>query len=273
MKELPYFPFYVSDFATDGKVEAMSTAAVGAYILLLCKAWHETPPGSIPNDDAVLARWARMSPHDWAECRLSVLSCFRPGPDNRLYQKRMQDEYRKLRGIRKLRSDAANARWRKQSKSNANGYAHALQTVSGSASVSPGSSGVGGAGGGEPHTDPPPDRPSSSAIFTHRIDADAVFSGLPQRVQRRINSFRTSFAGAVEKGKTPQEIQSALEAYYASPEGAGTHFRQPHTFLDEEGWRESPHTWAAREAPAAGGAKRPARPAMSAEEIERTFSQ
>ena len=42
----PYFPFYPDDFASDGKVEAMTTEEVGAYTLLLCKAWREDPPGA-----------------------------------------------------------------------------------------------------------------------------------------------------------------------------------------------------------------------------------
>ena len=64
----PYFPFYPDDFACDGKVEAMTTEEVGAYTLLLCKAWREDPPGSIPDDDRVRARWTRLTPDRWTEC-------------------------------------------------------------------------------------------------------------------------------------------------------------------------------------------------------------
>lgn len=142
-KPLPYFPFYVADFACDGKVEGMSTQAVGAYILLLCKAWQETPPGSIPDDDSVLAKWSRLSPDQWSECRPSVVAAFRRHTDGRFYQKRMVDEYRKLCRIKRLRSDAANVRWSQQSTSNAS----ALQRVSDSESRKP--------EGGVEETDPP----------------------------------------------------------------------------------------------------------------------
>jgi uncharacterized protein YdaU (DUF1376 family) len=78
----PYFPFYPDDFACDGKVEAMTTEEIGAYTLLLCKAWCEDPPGSIPDDDRVLARWTRLAPDRWKECRTGVLAAFTLGTDS-----------------------------------------------------------------------------------------------------------------------------------------------------------------------------------------------
>ncbi len=92
----PYFPFYPADFSSDGKVESMTTAAVGAYILLLCKSWREDPPASIPNDDTILARWARMNSVEWAECKPMVLAAFTLGKDNRWHQKRLRLEYDKF---------------------------------------------------------------------------------------------------------------------------------------------------------------------------------
>lgn len=111
----PYFPFYVDDFSSDGKVEAMTTEEVGAYILLLCKAWREEPVGSIPNDDLILARWARLEADRWEACKPKVLASFRLGTDDRWHQRRMRREYEKLRASKKLREKAAktaaNKRW------------------------------------------------------------------------------------------------------------------------------------------------------------------
>ena len=103
---LPYFPFYVRDFASDGKVEAMSTESVGAYILLLCKAWHERPAGSIPDHDPTLARWTGLALDRWSQCRADVLAPFTKRTDGRWHQKRMQAEHRKLLELRRLRSKA-----------------------------------------------------------------------------------------------------------------------------------------------------------------------
>ena len=113
----PAFLLYAQDFVSDSKVEAMTTREVGAYFLLLCKAWHETPVGTIPNNDRVLARWARLTPDEWAECRDAVLSPFRACTDNRLLSPRLSSEYRKLMESRRKKSIAGKAgaerRWQR----------------------------------------------------------------------------------------------------------------------------------------------------------------
>lgn len=106
-KSAPAFLFYPDDFSCDGKVEAMTTEEVGAYILLLCKAWREIPPGSIPNDDAVLGRWTRLTPDRWAECKPRVMAAFSLGTDSRWHQSRMRKEYEALMQSRKKRIAAA----------------------------------------------------------------------------------------------------------------------------------------------------------------------
>lgn len=111
----PAFQFYPDDFSSDGIVEAMTTKEVGAYILLLCKAWREEPPGSIPNNDLVLSRWTRLTPDEWAECRAGVLAAFTLGIDSRWHQKRLRKEYQKLLEHKKDRSvngkKGAEVRW------------------------------------------------------------------------------------------------------------------------------------------------------------------
>ena len=36
LRDLPYFPFYTQDFASDEKVRMCSPATIGIYIFLLC---------------------------------------------------------------------------------------------------------------------------------------------------------------------------------------------------------------------------------------------
>lgn len=105
----PWFKFYPDVFASDGLVEAMSTEEVGAYMLLLCKAWRENPPGSIPSDDYTLARWTRLSPDRWTECKLRVLAPFKLGSDDRYHQKRLRAIYQELVEIQRVRSEAGRA--------------------------------------------------------------------------------------------------------------------------------------------------------------------
>lgn len=101
----PYFPFYVNDFAADAKVEAMAASEVGAYVLLLCKAWKETPPGTLPDDDKTLARWARLSDEKWMEHKQYVMAPFTL-KDGKYHQKRMKEEFRKMAARKKERSES-----------------------------------------------------------------------------------------------------------------------------------------------------------------------
>lgn len=138
----PFFAFYPADFANDINVEAMSTLAVGAYILLLCKAWQSDPPGSLPSNDQILARLARLDAVAWAEVRAEVLACFELRTDGRLHQARLRREYDRALATMKARrkggskgAEVTNAR-----KSGATGK------VSGSAGGSAGGSAAGSAG-------------------------------------------------------------------------------------------------------------------------------
>lgn len=112
---LHFFSFYPRDFASDGAVEAMSTKAVGAYILLLCKAWFESPPGTLPDDDVTLAKWSRLSAKDWAEVKAEVMAAFKKSGD-RWKQKRLAEEHGKANAKSTALSEAgrrgAEARYR-----------------------------------------------------------------------------------------------------------------------------------------------------------------
>ena len=113
----PFFPLYPADFVSDGDVEAMSTLEIGAYFLLVCKAWAENPPASIPADDRILARWTRLSDKEWRDCKGAVLRAWKLKKDKRYHQKRLREEYDKFLNARKNKSisgkKGAKNRWRK----------------------------------------------------------------------------------------------------------------------------------------------------------------
>lgn len=121
----PYFPFYPKDFSADDAVEAMSTTAVGAYILLLCKAWHQEPPATLPDDDRLLARWSRLSLDEWSEVKPEVIAAFTLCGDGRWQQKRLRNEYAKYRETSRKNREAAKQRWAKEK-----GDANAMRTHS-----------------------------------------------------------------------------------------------------------------------------------------------
>lgn len=89
----PYFPFWVDDFLADDNVGAMNTEEIGAYLLLLLRAWKQTPVASIPNDDDTLCRWCKLSAKKWERVRINILVCWELRDDGRLYQKRMEREF------------------------------------------------------------------------------------------------------------------------------------------------------------------------------------
>lgn len=130
----PHFPLYPNDLLGDGHVDAMTTEQFGAYVRLLCKAWFEEPAGTIPNDDAVLASWCRLSPAKWAKARPAVIKAFRKGNDGRYHQKRMMEEFAKLTKKLEARADAGSKggkkRWQTDSFANGKTIDDHKQTLS-----------------------------------------------------------------------------------------------------------------------------------------------
>lgn len=136
--KLPYFPFFPTDFLGDQRVQAMTVEEVGAYMLLLCMAWQEKPRGSLPDDQDLWARWARVSPERWFAMQKAILPCWQKLSDGRYYQLRMQAIWSRIDDIAMKRAAAgrkgAAARWATvkvnpvaNSKKMASGIANGLQ--------------------------------------------------------------------------------------------------------------------------------------------------
>ena len=118
MKEMPYIPLNVSDLLGDDIVALMSTLEVGAYILLLCRAWQQDPAGSIPDNDEYLATWVRMDLDEWLKIKEKVLMPFVYNPScvgGRWEQRRMMEDHEGIRETLRVRSErgkkGAEARW------------------------------------------------------------------------------------------------------------------------------------------------------------------
>jgi uncharacterized protein YdaU (DUF1376 family) len=206
----------VKDFASDGKVEAMTTCEVGAYVLLLCKAWHENPPATIPSDDRILSRWTRLNPAEWAECKRAVLSCFRDCGDGRLVNPRMRKEYDRLRCKSKKAAAAAAERWQCER------IADAMPRTYESGSDSDSSDG---------------DRIA---------DRFSRFWQLwPKRVAKA--DARKAFAKACAKVH-PDELLAAVEEFAATPMGKSARYcPHPATWLNDERWTDDRTLWWAYE--------------------------
>lgn len=108
--DLPYFPFYVRDVLGDPKVALMTTEEFGVYVLLLCYAWQNTPPGCLPTDDLTLSRIARLNSDAWTACKATVMACFDSAYEGKLYShSRLRIEHEKAVSYARMKSRAGKA--------------------------------------------------------------------------------------------------------------------------------------------------------------------
>ena len=114
MCDLPYIPLNISDFLSDDKVALMNTEEVGAYILLLCRAWQQDPPGTLPANDEYLSTWSKCSLLKWATLKPMVMKPFRLDGE-RWHMDRMIRDHSQVSGTLQKRREAAqkgaDARW------------------------------------------------------------------------------------------------------------------------------------------------------------------
>lgn len=108
-KKPDWFPAYVPRFLASDTILRMSTEAVGAYFFLLLRAWHQEPPGTVPDDDSVLASWARLSLSRWKRVREDVLRAFVKGEDGRWHQLTMKTIAAKSYSLMEQRRQAGKA--------------------------------------------------------------------------------------------------------------------------------------------------------------------
>lgn len=86
------FLFDVDNWLASFSVEQMTGEQVKAYLYLLCRAWHEEPAASLPNDNETLARMARVPLQEWNKIKAPILSQFDSDGNGRLYNLRLQKE-------------------------------------------------------------------------------------------------------------------------------------------------------------------------------------
>jgi len=72
----------------------MDAEQVGAYLLLMIAAWQGDPPCSLPDNEAMLAKWARTKLPRWSKIGPAVMECWRL-ENGRWYQDRLAAEYSK----------------------------------------------------------------------------------------------------------------------------------------------------------------------------------
>lgn len=108
MTSKPWMPLYVADYRAD--TAHLSAAEHGAYLLLIMHYWQT---GSLPKEDAPLARIACMSAVEWRKAKATIASFF----SEEWTHKRIEAEIKHAAEISETNSnkarEAANRRWLK----------------------------------------------------------------------------------------------------------------------------------------------------------------
>jgi uncharacterized protein YdaU (DUF1376 family) len=105
MAEFPALPLFTDAYL--GDTTHLSTFEHGAYLLLLMVSWR-SPGCCVPDDDALLARYTRMTRDKWRKVR-PILEPFFTIEDGHWHQARLQNELQHLQSRREQQVAAGNA--------------------------------------------------------------------------------------------------------------------------------------------------------------------
>lgn len=105
MAEFPALPLFTDAYL--GDTTHLNTFEHGAYLLLLIVSWR-APGCRLPDDDALLARYTRMTRDKWRKIR-PTLAPFFMIQDGFWHQARLQNELQHLQSRRAQQVEAGNA--------------------------------------------------------------------------------------------------------------------------------------------------------------------
>jgi hypothetical protein len=116
--DLDSFLFNVERFSSSELVAVSSAEVIVAAIHLWCRAWKQRPAASLPNDDRVLASFARLPLRRFKQLRAKILHGFVLCSDGRFYHRVLAHEaikafdYKKAHHRRRLRDAERLRQWR-----------------------------------------------------------------------------------------------------------------------------------------------------------------
>lgn len=107
MAEFPAFPLWTDAYL--GDTTHLTTLEHGAYLLLLMVAWR-SKEGTLPDDDVLLSRYAKLRLDHWRKIRPIIQSFFKV--ENGIWiQGRLKDELESVKLLSKVQSKKARGRW------------------------------------------------------------------------------------------------------------------------------------------------------------------
>ncbi|MFL5015419.1 MAG: DUF1376 domain-containing protein [Rhizobium sp.] len=118
MADLPCMPFWTDAYLAD--TQHLTTEEHGAYLLLLFQAWR-SHDGTLADDDAMLAKLAKVSPAKWAAMKPVVMAFWKLDKRRKRWsQKRIKTEREKAQVKKAKARDSAASRWNNKGKGDAN---------------------------------------------------------------------------------------------------------------------------------------------------------
>lgn len=213
MAEFPALPLWTDAYL--GDTTHLTTIEHGAYLLLLMTAWR-TSECALPDDDRLLARYARLEPRQWKKMR-PIMADFFVIEDGKWRQRRLSDEREAVRTYRENQS--VKGRLSAQAKALKNKGRHRTTAKSGSNSVPT---------GGQPN--------STSLLHTQEVkpkDKSLVKKPLPDDWEPGEFGEATQ-SRTIVSGWSQLEFQRQLEAFRAH------HRREGNRYPD---WQAAWSTW------------------------------
>lgn len=118
MADFPCLPLWTDAYMAD--TGHLTAEEHGSYLLLLIEAWRSADC-SLPDDDALLARYAKLSPARWRSSKHIVMAFWRfDKRRGRWVQKRLKKERMKVAQKKRSAKDSAASRWNSTKKTHAN---------------------------------------------------------------------------------------------------------------------------------------------------------
>lgn len=116
LQEFRFMPLDVSRLWDSELATTASGDAFRAAVLLWCKAWHQVPAGSLPDDERALMKFAACNAETWSKIRDDAMHGFVLCDDGRYYHpvvcEKAIDAWERTNRYR----NAANKRWKNKKK-------------------------------------------------------------------------------------------------------------------------------------------------------------
>ncbi len=109
----PRMDFYPENWLSDTNNMALTFEEQGVHMYLLCRMWDQ-PDCTLPDDDAQIARWLKVTVRQWRKWRTVLVDGDYPvlhRENGRIFSKKLREIFEKAVTKSKTRADAANARW------------------------------------------------------------------------------------------------------------------------------------------------------------------